>query len=385
MKTSTKRTLTATAFLLLVIAGMFVSTGLGTPSSFGWGYVASVCPAGVLFALAAGRTVPWGGVLCMAITVVLTLLLGRAFCGWVCPVPLTRRVFGGKGAVDRAASPASYVAQMAVSRRAREKAERRLARELDDEDDEAGEGADAARGDRRAASDHAARERRIAQLAAERGVTLPAVMTPAQATAAARAQLPELPQDGHRHVRVRASKADLRLAVVVIGIVTALAFGFPVFCLVCPVGLTFATFVVIVQMIRTGTFTVSVIVFPAVIAVELIVLRRWCHAVCPIGALLGLVARGNVTLRPHADLGRCVETTRGVACDACYHACPEGIDLHHPDLSTHISECLKCAECVHACPAHAITMPFLPTRDGGVTLAPNEGAGAARRGGEGGE
>ncbi|MEE8717416.1 MAG: 4Fe-4S binding protein [Coriobacteriales bacterium] len=453
MRISTRRTLVAAAFFILICVGLFVDTGLGTTCSFGWDFIAAVCPVGVIASFIAGRSVPVTGVICLAITVVLALMLGRAFCGWLCPVPLERRLFGGRRAADRSASSASCVGVMyeagvdlrdndgyrmrAARGSRRPAASRPRAADLDELYDEyyhpfrrtvTGRGRQGARaaapsavadlapfdeyyGDLRAVRRAQARLTRESAPAAAAGGARRAAGSaragevealdeyydlfglesarPARRAAPAspgadastlragvrdgrldreevmrlaHARLPEVPEG---RVRVRAGRHDIRLAVLAVALVAALLFGFPVFCLVCPVGLTFATLVMVVQIVRTGAFSWGVLVFPALIAVELVALRRWCHVLCPIGALVGLVARGNRTLRPTVDEGTCVEIAHHASCGRCHLACPEGIDPHRPGAAVHISECTKCAECVFACPTGALTMPFLPRHHGG--------------------
>ncbi|MFR4803019.1 MAG: hypothetical protein ACLT98_06735 [Eggerthellaceae bacterium] len=50
--------------------------------------------------------------------------------------------------------------------------------------------------------------------------------------------------------------------------------------------------------------------------VEFVVLRRWCHKICPLGALLSLLARGSKTFRPTVDRSLCLRCD-GVACETC--------------------------------------------------------------------
>lgn len=133
------------------------------------------------------------------------------------------------------------------------------------------------------------------------------------------------------------------------------------FCLVCPVGLTFATIICLWRALQFGEATLSLLVFPAILVVEVVVLRRWCHNLCPLGALMSLIARGNKTFRATLDDKACLRL-QGVACGKCADACPEGIDLHDGALSTPRHECIKCGECRFACPVQAITFPFLPKK-----------------------
>ena len=160
-------------------------------------------------------------------------------------------------------------------------------------------------------------------------------------------------------LRERLSRPCSRNWVLGGAILSTAAFGFPVFCLVCPVGLTFGTLVVVWRVFQFNEVTWSLLVFPAMLVLELAVLRKWCHRFCPLGALLSLVSRGNRTFRPQANVGTCLHAAHGERCHRCADACPEGIDLHDRAASAPLNECVKCRECADACPVHAITFPFL--------------------------
>ena len=157
----------------------------------------------------------------------------------------------------------------------------------------------------------------------------------------------------------RGGAADSRNWVLGGALLSTAVFGFPVFCLVCPVGLTFGTLVVVWRVFQFNEVTWSLLVFPAMLVLELAVLRKWCHRFCPLGALLSLVSRGNRTFRPQANVGTCLHAAHGERCHRCADACPEGIDLHDRAASAPLNECVKCRECADACPVHAITFPFL--------------------------
>ena len=157
----------------------------------------------------------------------------------------------------------------------------------------------------------------------------------------------------------RGGAADSRNWVLGGALLSTAVFGFPVFCLVCPVGLTFGTLVVAWRVFQFNEVTWSLLVFPAMLVLELAVLRKWCHRFCPLGALLSLVSRGNRTFRPQANVGTCLHAAHGERCHRCADACPEGIDLHDRAASAPLNECVKCRECADACPVHAITFPFL--------------------------
>lgn len=181
--------------------------------------------------------------------------------------------------------------------------------------------------------------------------------------------------------KARGRVADTRHWVLGGSLLSAAVFGFPVFCLVCPIGLTFATIYLVLRLFA-GSASWALLVVPALLVAELLLARRWCHRLCPLGALMSLVARGNRTFVPAIDPATCLETTRGVTCGRCARACPEDIDLRHlAESPTALSECVKCRGCVEACPAGAIAMPLLPRKVAagtaqGVTPAPCQDGGA---------
>lgn len=108
-------------------------------------------------------------------------------------------------------------------------------------------------------------------------------------------------------------------------LVSAAICGFPVFCLICPVGLTFATAIALYRLVGFNEPTLDLIVFPLIIVAELTLLRKWCHRFCPISALMGLVANFNKATRPKIDPDLCLRKD-GTPCTVCAAACPEFID-----------------------------------------------------------
>ena len=50
--------------------------------------------------------------------------------------------------------------------------------------------------------------------------------------------------------------------------------GFPVFCLVCPIGLTFASAIALYRLIGFNEPAIEVLVFPALLVLELTVFRN---------------------------------------------------------------------------------------------------------------
>jgi polyferredoxin/Pyruvate/2-oxoacid:ferredoxin oxidoreductase delta subunit len=99
------------------------------------------------------------------------------------------------------------------------------------------------------------------------------------------------------------------------------------------------------------------VLFLAVVLLDVFADRFWCRYLCPLGALLGLVAKLQV-VRPLVGEG-CTE------CGACVRACRlDAIRQEapaHPVVAT--SECTMCLDCLVACPEReALTL--------GTTLRP---------------
>ena len=86
----------------------------------------------------------------------------------------------------------------------------------------------------------------------------------------------------------RGGAADSRNWVLGGALLSTAVFGFPVFCLICPVGLTFATLIAVWRLFQFNEVALSLLVFPAMLALEVLVLRKWCSRFCPLGALLSL-------------------------------------------------------------------------------------------------
>lgn len=172
-------------------------------------------------------------------------------------------------------------------------------------------------------------------------------------------------------------KLDSRHGILAAALVSTGIFGFPVFCLICPVGLTFATVLLVMRLFAFGEATWTIVAFIAIILVEVILLPRWCGRFCPLGALLSLFSGLNKTFRPQVDENKCLNN-QGAECNRCVRACPEGINLH--DIAagaTTINDCSKCKACSDVCPVGAITFPL-------VAKGGNAGgaqAGAAQAGG----
>lgn len=309
----TLRTVTAVAVILVVAVGFFTHFGIGTLSAPGIQAVSLLCPLGALTSMIAAKTLIPQAVVSLVIVAILVVLFARAFCGWLCPVPVLQKA---KGLFRRHPAQAR---RNAVEKPATEKA---AAQGID------GTVAPLTVKERRALSAGCGTSSGCASCAKKRGDALDA-----------------------RHFVLGGT------------VLSAALFGFPVFCLVCPIGLTFAAILLFINLFAHGDVSWAVVVVPALLAVEVLVLRKWCHNLCPLSALMSLVGKANRTFVPTIDDSACLETADGVACGACGRACAEGIDIRHPELSTAaMSECTKCRACVDACPRQAVSMPFLAKR-----------------------
>lgn len=302
----TLRTLSAVAVVVLVCIGLALHTGTGTPSVFGIYDIAAICPLGAIETLIASKTVVPPLLIGLAIVIALTILLGKAFCAWGCPIPLVRRVLGLRTPKD-------------------------------------------------------AREHRIT-VARKRAQRSPSAENLAKLKKAEKdAATPEKTNILDIEPTKRGGLGDSRNWVLGGTVLSCAVFGFPVFCIICPIGLSFATIIAVWRLFQFNETTLSLIVFPAILIIELLVARKWCHKFCPVGALLSLVSRLNKTFVPRADKNSCL-MGEGQSCHRCVDACPEDINLHDMTHSAPLHECTKCRECADVCPKGAITFPLLAKR-----------------------
>ncbi len=324
IKPQVLRALSALLVFVVVGIGLAVHTGLGTVSSFGIYDIATLCPLGALEVALAAHTIVPPMLIGLAIVACITLLLGRVFCAWGCPIPLVRRILG-REEFDR------------PRKSARVKKTRK--QEKKDAKDDATAGTVVVE-DTAAAADAAF------------------------APAPSKSLLARLDVEPSK----RGGITDSRNWVLGGALISTAIFGFPVFCLICPVGLTFGTFIVVWRLIQCAEVSLSLVIFPLILVIELVVLRKWCHRFCPMGALFSLIARANKTFRPQSDSSKCLHA-KGSACHKCASVCPEGINLHDKETSAPLNECIKCRSCASVCPTHAITFPFLAKKDQTEKLA----------------
>ena len=294
------------AVLVVIAVGFFTAFGIGNACGFGFSDIVLACPLGALLSMIAERTAVPMAVLSVVAALVVCVLLGRVFCSWVCPVHF----------MTHRGNPAARLARKAAR-------------------------ADVPRGAKDAA------------------LTPFAPSAPSGCAACV-----------HPCGKASSVRLDSRHGILAAALASTALFGFPVFCIVCPVGLTFATVLLVMRLFAFGETTWTIIVFAAIIAAEVFLLPKWCHRFCPLGALLSLFSGANRTLRPRVDAKKCLREA-GHACTRCTDVCPEGINLH--DIAagaTTLNDCSKCRACADVCPQGAIAFPLVsgPARPGSAVV-----------------
>lgn len=309
MNSNKLRTIVAAVVFAVLCIGLITGVSMGTLSGFGWDTFSALCPLGALTTMIATKTVVPRAVISLVLMGLLVLLVGRAFCGWVCPVPLLDRI----RTFFRSPKKRKQLEQV--------------------------------------------RHQEMLQIAkSELGVSQRdgvSVSSDCSRDCGSCSSCKEV-----------RTKLDSRHYVLGGALLSTAVFGFPVFCLVCPIGLTFATVLVVWRLFAAGDMTWSVILIPLLLVVELVFLRKWCTRFCPMAGLMNLVSRFSKTWRPVIDDSKCLETAKGTACSRCAIACDADINLRHPDFGERtLADCTRCRACVDACPTKAVSMPFLVKKD----------------------
>lgn len=330
MKASTLRALVMGVILVVVAIGYFTAVGIGNLSGFGFDVFAFLCPLGYLESLLASKIFVPRALISVIAVVLLIIVLGRVFCAWMCPMPFLQKIVPGLGKKSKKAKGAKDAAALSENAPA--------------------QAAPPAAGDD------------AAPAAAEASV---AVASEATSVAPAAAEPTAQEIDAHIGGKPNRFKFDSRYGVLLGALGSAAIFGFPVFCLICPVGLTFAGVFLVMRLFAFGETTWAIIAVPLVLLLEVVFFRKWCSKICPLGAVISLISGANKTLRPTIDDGKCLDTSKGISCLRCAKSCPEHINIREPELSeVSLNNCTKCRECSDHCPTQAITFPFLPSRKG---------------------
>lgn len=130
--------------------------------------------------------------------------------------------------------------------------------------------------------------------------------------------------------------------------------GDPAFCkYICPVGTAegglalSATHPEIRSSLGT-LFLWKLAVLVCVLLASVFCYRFFCRALCPLGALYGLLNKISL-YRLHVSKDSCIH------CNACVHCCKMDVDPVHTPNSF---ECIRCGDCAAACPTKSIRIQF---------------------------
>lgn len=347
MKASTVRALVMLAVVVVVAIGYFTSFGIGNVSAFGIDAFSLLCPLGYLESLLASKVFVPRALISFVAVVVLVVILGRVFCAWVCPMPHLQKIFPGIKRKKKGASGADASGADAPGS---------VAKVVTSEGQTAGTCEDGASA-QAATMSVADTAMKSADTAAEPAVG--AAVGHDEPIAKVTADAASEPAGNLAEQKPNKFRFDSRFGVLLGALGSAAIFGFPVFCLICPVGLSFATVYLIMRLFAFGEATWTVIFVPTVLLIEVVFFRKWCGKICPLGAIMSLISGANKTLRPTIDDGKCLNSSKGINCLMCAKSCPEGINIRKPEKSaTSLNNCTKCRECSDACPAAAISFPL---------------------------
>jgi len=103
---------------------------------------------------------------------------------------------------------------------------------------------------------------------------------------------------------------------------------------------------------RLGIWLGAIFVF--IVILNLRITRFWCRALCPLGALLGMVSRWSV-------LGLVKNPEHCNDCNRCLLRC-QGGDDPVGGVPWHQPECHLCMNCVDECPEHGLRFEWFPAQ-----------------------
>lgn len=97
------------------------------------------------------------------------------------------------------------------------------------------------------------------------------------------------------------------------------------------------------------------LLFVAILFMNRVIPRFWCRVICPLGALLGVLSR-------FALFGMVKKEDKCTHCNLCLLHC-QGADSPQGGVAWRQDECHMCLNCENACPEDVIEFKFLPGRE----------------------
>ncbi|MBP2641153.1 MAG: NapH [Firmicutes bacterium] len=149
------------------------------------------------------------------------------------------------------------------------------------------------------------------------------------------------------------AKTSLSSNVGILGaaLLSTLLVGFPIFCLICPIGLVFVFIFAVYKLFSIYQPGWELIVVPVVLTLELLFFKSWCRSYCAVGAFMSIISR-LFRFGPSPMIqGKTCLADQG--CRVCKTNCPEQLDLHK-DSSSATADCTLCLECYEKCPTKAV-------------------------------
>ncbi len=132
--------------------------------------------------------------------------------------------------------------------------------------------------------------------------------------------------------------------------------GFPAFCqYLCPAGTLEGGLPLLLTHPELRTLAGPLLQWKVLAALAvligcLFVKRFFCKALCPLGAIYGLLNKVSLC-KVTVAAGSCV------SCGSCAEVCPMDVD---PTRQPSSAECIRCGKCAAACPTGALHVGFRP-------------------------